>query len=91
MAKRNLRENVRDGFSLVAQIGSGLLLGTIGGVLIKNLGGNALVKGLASIGWIGLSCKLSSDARDGMEEYVDSIFDLVDEVKDGKDVKVLKV
>lgn len=91
MKKVDSREVIKTGCSLVAQIGSGILLGAIGGALIKNLGGNALVKGLATIGWFGISCKVSNDAKEGMEDYIDDIYELVDQIKDGKDVKVLKV
>lgn len=91
MKDTNVRESIKTGCSLVTGMGCGLLLGAIGGVLIKNLGGNTAVKILASIGWFGLSCKLTEDAKEGMEGYIDDIYEIVDTIKDGEEPNVIQV
>jgi len=91
MKNENVRKSIKTGCSLVTSIGCGLLLGAIGGTLIKNLNANAAVKILATIGWFGLSCKLNEDAKEGIENYVDDIYEVVDTIKEGKEPKVIRV
>lgn len=90
-SKLETRKVIKTGFSVAAKLGSGFLLGAIGGGLVRGLNCNMIVKGLASIGWLGLTYKISEEAGNGMETYVDDVFELVDMVKNGEEPKIVRV
>ena len=87
--KKERRKNVKTVVSLVTGVGAGVLLGAVGGTMIRNLNANTAIKILASLGWFGLSNKLINDAQDGMEDYIDNIFEILDTIEQGGNVKVV--
>ena len=87
--KEERRKNVKTVVSLVTGVGAGVLLGAVGGTMIRNLNANVAIKILASLGWFGLSNKLINDAQDGMEDYIDNVFEILDTIEQGGNVKVV--
>lgn len=76
--KNNLRDTTRKIGYFTAAIGSGLLVGTVGGILIASISKNPILRVLMTIGWAGLTYEVPEKAADGMTEYVDTVFDLVE-------------
>ena len=81
MLSKNARENIKTGAYIITEIGAGVLLGSIGGIVIKSLPLSKVGKVLALIGWTGISGKVCDVAAEHIEDSIDETFNSLDKIE----------
>ena len=68
-------------FSYGGALGAGVLVGSVALACAEMVPGGKIIKGLCRLGAIGLQIATTYTTKDVLEEYVDNIYETIDNVK----------
>ena len=87
MKKEQIKDGIKAGTFYGTNITAGVFLGLVGGAFLNSLKINCILKGVAYIGWLAISNKISYDVASHAENVTEEFIDLVEDIANERNGK----